>query len=255
MQLKNFLHMTHYKVCANLRSEVSRYYMNYLWWIFEPVLSMAVYYVMFGIVLKRGTPDFGAFLLIGICVWQWFIRAITHSTTSILQAKNLLTQLKITKGFFPVVIIFQDTAKHLFAFSMLLLFLPIYGLPPTAAWLSLPILFAVQLILTFGCGLLAAAVVPFFPDLKFIIATGLQLMFFATGIFFDIDKFILPKHQTLLYMNPMAGLIKNYRAVLLHGTWPDWTYIGAVCLFSLLLLAASTALIRRFDHLYPRVCQ
>ena len=44
------------KTLFNLRSEVHRNYLSYAWWLMEPLLHMTVYYVVFGILLKRGGP-------------------------------------------------------------------------------------------------------------------------------------------------------------------------------------------------------
>jgi lipopolysaccharide transport system permease protein len=110
----------------------------------------------------------------------------------------------------------------------------------------------VQLILVSGCAMLAAGILPFLPDLRYLVNSGLQLGFFGTGIFYDIDKVFIEKHRSLVYLNPMAGLIKNYRQVLLHDQWPDWTYVLWVLLFAVCLAAAAIAMIRRFDQDYPR---
>jgi len=80
-------------------------------------------------------------------------------------------------------------------------------------------------------------------------------MFFASGIFYDIESVVLPEHQSLVYLNPMAGLIKNYRSILIYGQWPDWQYIGFVTFFSLAFFFISLRVITSFNHIYPKICQ
>jgi lipopolysaccharide transport system permease protein len=79
------------------------------------------------------------------------------------------------------------------------------------------------------------------------------MAFFATGIFFDIEKVVLIEHRSYVYLNPMAGLLKNYRQVLLYGQWPSWNYLFLVLLFGIILVIASIAIIKRADHIYPRI--
>ena len=50
------------KVIANLKAEASKSYLSYLWWILEPILHMMVYYLVFGLLLNRGTEDFVVYL-------------------------------------------------------------------------------------------------------------------------------------------------------------------------------------------------
>ena len=100
---------------------------------------------------------------------------------------------------------------------------------------------------------MTAALIPFFPDLKFLVATGLQMMFFATGVFFDIDKVVGGNYRVYAYLNPMAGMLKSYRTVLLQGNWPDWIYLMWVLLFGLISSTIAVMIIRRLDHTYPKL--
>lgn len=252
----SFLELVFFKVRANLQVEVSRYYLNYLWWVLEPILTMGIFYIVFGVMMNRGTPNFVAFLLVGLALWGWFQRSVGNCSRSIYNARMLLNQLKVSKIFFPLVVVFQDGVKQFFVMLLLLLFLICYGIPITTSWVALGPLLVTQLMLVLGIGLLCAALVPFFPDLTFLINTGLQLMFFGTGVFYDIEKLVLlPQHRVYIYLNPMAGLLKNYREVLLHGRWPDWEYVGYTFLFGFSLCCTAVFLIRSLDYIYPRACK
>lgn len=252
MQSRKFFATVLFKVFANLRAETSRYYLSYLWWIGEPIMAMAVYYLVFGILLRSGTDNYVSFLLVGVTAWIWFSRSIQNGSGAILASRALIGQIRITKVFFPLVTVVQDFAKHLIVVGLLLGFLILYGQPVTAAWLSLPLILAVQLVLIFGCATAVAAVLPFLPDLRYLINSGLQLMFFGTGIFFDIDEVFIPRHRGIVYLNPVAGLIKNYRTVLLEGDWPDWPYLAGALGFSALLASVAILIVRRLDYVYPR---
>jgi len=255
MRTKTFFDLLLFKTEANLRTEVSKYYLNYLWWVIEPVLTMGVFYIIFGIFMNRGTEHFVAFLLAGLTFWNWFMRSVNNASSSIIGGQGLMQQVAIPKVFFPLEVVLRDCFKLLFSLSLLLLFLFFYPTPVSVTWFALPVLMIVQFLLVTGGAIFCAAVVPFVPDLRFIIATVLQLMFYGSGVFFDIESVVLPKHQFIIYMNPMAGLLKAYRQILLYDAWPDWLYLAKVLLFALLLLAFSLWLIFRYDHIYPRVCQ
>lgn len=254
MRTRTFFELLHFKTAANLRSEAARYHLNYLWWVLDPVLTMAVFYVIFGIMLNRGTEHFVAFLLTGLVWWNWFARSVQNGASSILNGRNLMLQVDIPKIFFPLEVCLQDSFKHLFVAALLLVFLMFYPTPVTIAWLALPVLMAVQFLLILGVTTLCAAAVPFLPDLKFIISTGVQLLFFGSGIFYRIEDVVLPQHRFIMYLNPVAGLVKNYREILLNGAWPDWMYLAKVALFSLVLCAVAFRLVRKLDRTYPWVC-
>lgn len=256
MRTRQFFDLLIFKTIASLKSEVARYYLNYLWWIFEPLLTMSVFYLIFGILLQRGTKHFAAFLMCGVIPWNWFNRSVNNAAGSIQEAWSLMLQVSIPKVFFPLAVFLRDAFKQLFAVILLLVFLLFYPIPVYVTWVCLPVILLVQGILVLGASILCAAIVPFLPDLRFIINTGLSLMFFGSGVFFDAEAIVLPEHRTILYaVNPMAGLLQAYRDILISGDWPDWAYLGYVLVFSSILLAAAVWLVRHFDAVYPRVSQ
>lgn len=244
-----------FKVAASLKSEVSRYRLNYLWWILEPVLSMLVFYLVFGIFLNRGMPNYVGFLLTGLTGWNWFNRTVMNAAGSINNGSGLMLQVDIPKLFFPIEAILRDMVKQTFAMSILLIFLVFYTTPVSITWFALPVIMVVQALLTAGVGVLAAGLVPFLPDLRFVISTLLNLMFFGSGVFYNISDVVLPKHQVIMYMNPIAGLLEAYRNTLLYAQWPDWWYLAKVAGASCFILWAACAFVAKYDHIYPRICQ
>ena len=254
MRNRTFFELLCYKTGANLRTEIAHYHLNYLWWVLEPVMTMGVFYVVFGIMLNRGTEHYVAFLLTGLVWWNWFARSLQNGSSSILNARTLMLQVDIRKIFFPLEVCLQDGFKQFFVTVLLLVFLCIYPTPVTATWLALPVLMAVQFLLIVGVTTLCAALVPFLPDLKFVIVTGVQLLFFGSGIFFRIEDVVLPEHRFIMYLNPVAGLVKNYRDILIYGVWPDWFYLAKVALSALVLCVFAVWLVRKLDRTYPLVC-
>lgn len=252
---RNFFPLLKVKALANLRTEVSRYYLNYFWWVLEPVLTMLVFYIVFGIFLNSGTPHYVAFLLTGLVPWQWFANGVTQSSNSILANKGLMLQVDIPKMFFPLEVILRGTFKHLFVLTLLLVFLIFYPTPVSWTWLALPLLMAIQLLYIIGVGAFCSAIVPFVPDLQFIVSTVVRLGMYASGIFYNIDSVVLSQHRFIMYLNPIAGLIKSYRDILMYGKWPDWAYLGYLTITGFILLLISAVVLRKLDHIYPRICQ
>jgi lipopolysaccharide transport system permease protein len=127
-----------------------------------------------------------------------------------------------------------------------------FGFGVGAAYLALPLILGAQILFTVALTYLLAAIIPFLPDLKYLVQTILRLVFFLTGIFFDGSK-IPEQYQPYFYANPMAILIEDYRNILMHNLWPDWNALAIICMFSAIGVYVASGLIRRFDYIYPRV--
>ena len=251
MLAKNYLQLVTYKAYADLRSEAAKTTIGFLWWVLDPLLFMIIFYVVFGLIMKHGTEDFISFLLIGLVTWRWFQNTISHGANSILAGRGLMRQVYVPKVIFPLVVILTDLVKFAFVFSILLLYLFLAGFGIGHAYLALPIVLIVEFILIVGLTLLIAALVPFFPDLKFFNDHLLHVLFYMSGIFFAGSS-ISAKYQPYFYLNPMANIIEAYRDILMHNTWPSWTALAIVAGLGIVLMLFSEHLINRNDHLYPK---
>lgn len=252
MKAERYRQIILFKTYADLRAERSRTYLGFAWWLFEPLLLMLVFYVVFVRIMKRGGEDFLPFLLIGLILWQWFRATISHSAGSILQARGLVREVVLPVSIFPLVTVATDAAK--FAATLVVLFVVLWatGNLPGTAYIALPLVLAAELLLIVGISLLVAAVVPFIPDLRFVIDPLLHAMFFLSGIFFAIDD-LAPTARQLILWNPMAGLIDAARDILLRDQWPDFSYLAVIFLVGMALAAAGIALTRRLGPRYPKL--
>lgn len=241
-----------YKAYADLRAEASRTYFSFLWWILEPMLYMAGFYFVFAVLLERRTPNFVAFLLVGLVVWKWFSSTVLHASGAILNNPGLMRQVYLPKVVFPLVTILTDTAKFLVVFSILLVFLLWNGGTFSAAWLALPLLLLVELVFLAGVACLAAAIVPIVPDIRILLENVLLIMMFVSGIFFDPATIPEP-YQTYFYMNPMATLIESFRAVLMRGEWPSMSSLVLIAGAGFALFAIAFTILHRLDRAYPRL--
>jgi lipopolysaccharide transport system permease protein len=240
------------KVAANLQTEVSRDYLSYLWWILEPILHMMVYYLVFSFLLRRGTEDYVVFLLTGLIPYFWFDRTVSHSMMSIISGHGLMMQVHFPKIILPTIAIFQNVVKQVMVIVLLLLFLMIYGISPSITWITLPLLMIIEFFFICACSYMAAAIIPFLPDLRFLVPMILRVVFFCSGIFYSVDM-IPAQYHRIFFLNPMANFIRDHRAVLMEGRWPEWDYLAIIAVCSIVFIIMMFMLMRKLDHTYPRI--
>ncbi len=246
------LHLVWYKAYSDLLAEVSRGSIGLLWWVLEPVLYLGAFYVIFELAFKRGGEGFVPFLLVGLTTWKWFASSITNASNSITQAKGLISQVYVPKIMFPIAVVLVTSFKFLIIFILLLGFLALSGYLPDLHWLAIPLILFLQLLVITAAATLVAAIVPVLPDLKLIINNLLLMMFFLSGVFFDLSQLDGTTAGEILALNPMAIMIDSYRAVLLDHQWPHWGDIQYVTLLSLFVITLSVMLHKRLDREYPK---
>ena len=241
-----------YKALIHLRSEASRTYLSFLWWALEPIISMSVYYLVFGVLFQRGTDDFVPFLLTGLVVWQWFGNTVSHCGNAINNNLALISQVNFPKIILPSIVILIDAIKFLIVFLLLVVFLWWYGYPPTRCYVALPLVIIAQHLLNTAVANFAAALVPFVPDVQIIIGHFLRIVMYLSGVLYAVDH--LPEAVRGYFVwNPMVAIIDAYRDILMYQQFPEAGPLAFCALCSMLAIVASTLLMRRMDPIYARV--
>lgn len=238
-----------------LRAGAARSQLGYLWWLLEPALEAAVFYVVFGIFFASGRPDFVAFLLVGLVPYTWFARSINNSHGSILGSKWALTNFPLHPVFFPLAEVGQDLIKQILPFAVLLLFLIFYGVSPTAYWLFLPIIVLAQFALIVSASCFLASLIPLVEDLKHLIPTVLTMAMFASGIFYDPEILLTAEWRSVYFMNPLASLLAMYRDCLLHGKLPSSDGFFVITVWVAMLSATTALLVSKLRFRYSRLIQ
>jgi len=255
LNLNQFVRYTElilYKTYADLKAETERTYLGFLWWIFEPIMYMFVFYLVFGVAMKHGTEDFVSFLLVGLTAWQWMKSCLSHGSDAILGSRVLMQQVHLPKVVFPTILILTDSTKFVFIFTLLLIYLWLSGYRIGWPYLALPAVLLVQLLFITAITYLLAAVIPFLPDLRFVVENVLQAIFFGSGIFFTVSN--LPeRYHFYFYLNPMANLIEDYRNILMYQQWPGWQGLLTIALVSLVGIRLGIYVIGRLEYVYPKI--
>lgn len=241
-----------YRTLAGLRTEALQSYLSFLWWIVEPLIYMAIFYVVFGLLFNRGGEDYVPYLLCGLTAWKWFGSCVDAGANAIKANGALMGQVHIPKIIFPGITILQNTVKFLFVLAILMIFIQVYRPGLHLSYLALPVVLGVQFLLICALAFLLASAVPFIPDITYVIRNGLQALFFLSGVFFTVSDFP-EQYQRIFYMNPMVTIIESYREVLVLGEWPNFYRLFWIGLVSAIGIVVAFYIIKRLDREYPKV--
>lgn len=247
-----FLELLWFSAYAELKAESARSYLGFLWWLLEPAMFMAVFWVVFGLVMGNRDPDFIPFLLIGLTFWQWLKSCISHGSHSIWLNIPMMRQVRLPVLLFPLTAVVSDTIKFSFVFTVLLAILWTMGYGPWWGYAALPLVFAVLLMLACACSLIAAALVPFVPDVRFVIENSLMALMFVSGVVFSLEGLGEP-YRSWMALNPVVGIIESARDILMRGKWPDWGLLLQASAGSMLVLLFACVLIVRLAPRYPKL--
>ncbi len=207
-------------VGRDMKLRYKRSVLGIAWTLLNPLLQLLVFLFIFNLVLPLNIPHYSSFLFAGILAWNWFQGSLNQSTGAIVDNRELLRRPGFSIAILPIVTVTSHLIHFLLALPVLVLFLMLDGSQLTSALFALPVVIALQFILTLGLAYLVATFHVTFRDTQYLLNVLLNLLFYLTPVFYEASA-IPARYQSLYWLNPMVGLIDAYRAILAHGTLPD----------------------------------
>ncbi|MBP3389048.1 MAG: ABC transporter permease [Clostridia bacterium] len=252
--LKKYWAYTRYSAGSALKAEVASSYLNWLWWVFDPLLYMLVYMFIAVIVFKSQERAFPVFVFCGLTLWDFFNRNVLGSIKLIRGKAGIISKVYLPKYVLVLSRMMHNGVKMLISFALILILMPFFKLPFTLEMLHLVPVFLVLFLLTFGASCIVMHIGVFVDDLYNIMQALLRLVFYMCGIFYSLESRLpAPYNHILLKGNPVSFCIHSMRQVLIYQSVPQYKYIFFWLIIGLLLSVFGVWLIYRYENTYVKV--
>ncbi len=210
------------------------------WAVIQPLSLMLIYTVIFSRVAKVETSGepYAVFVFVGLLPWTCFSTAITSGTQALTSHGNLISKVYFPREILPLTYLIAALFDFIIALLVLAMLMLYYRVTVNFnALYAIPII-AVMSVFGVSMVLFLSATQVRFRDIGVGIPLLLQIWMFATPIVYPLSAIkALPPFLRFLYMmNPMVGVIENFRRVILQGLAPDFQLAGISALISLALL-------------------
>jgi len=225
--------------------------LGYFWSLLEPLVMFIILYIVFSNLMKVQVEHYQLFLLMGIIMWNFFVKATTLGLNVIVGKPSLVQKVYFPREILVISACITAMLQSLFESLIFILFMIILRIPLTLDVLYLPLILAMYFILTLGTSLALAALNVIYRDIQFIWAVVLQAGFFITPILYPLSIFS-PALQSVLRLNPIGQIIITSRDCVLYGYAPFWLSLSYACIVSVIILFVGYAV---FLKLEPRFAE
>lgn len=221
-----------YVAKQELRSRQVLNVLGNLWHLLNPMLSIAVYYIIFGLLLKvtRGVDNFLLFLTIGLFVFQFTQKSTTDGAKSIVSNKGLLKGVRFPRAILPITSTVTELLASLSTFAVMYVILLIGGESPRWTWLLFPVIISFQFIFNLGAAMVAARLTSHFRDTTQILPFFFRLLLYGSGVIYNVDAYVEdnPAIDLLFTLNPMYCYLTISRWAMLGGSLDGSVVISAL---------------------------
>ncbi len=196
--------------------------LGWSWAILQPLALMCIYTVIFTRVttIATGGTPYPMFVFSGLLPWIFFSASISSAVQGLVLHPNLLTKMYFPREIIPLSYLAAGLADFCIA-SLILLGLIIHY----HVALTWNLLYAIPIVLLLGgfaaaIALFFSAVQVRFRDVGLAMPFVLQVWMFTVPVVYSLQS-VPVRFRRLYLLDPAAGLIDNFRMVVLGGTAPN----------------------------------
>ena len=241
--------LLYFLIWRNLKVAYARTELGIGWAVLKPVLTMAVFTLIFGWLnqLPSDGIPYPLFVYSALLPWQLFARIVAGAGSSMITNESLITKVYFPRLIAPLSITITGVVDFAIGFGVLFVMMWYYQSAFGSALWALPLLTIVTLGAGLGVGLWIAALNVWCRDIGHAQPFLIQLWLFATPVIYPAS--LIPEGWRMLYaLNPMVGVVEGFREVLLKTESHSGFMIVPSVIVAGLLLVSGLYLFRRTEQ-------
>lgn len=209
---------------TNIKKDVGGKYkhsfLGVLWSFISPLLQIAVYALVFQVILKSDIENYTVYLCCGLIPWQYFSAVILRGAASIIDNGNIIKKVYFPREILPISVVTSEGVNFLISTIIILGFVIFGGVGLSINILWYFLILAIQYIVSIGFAFIVSSLSVYFRDLLHLLGIIIQLLFYATPIVYSINS-VPQGFQWIVKINPMSYLIEAYRNIFYNKMPPD----------------------------------
>jgi lipopolysaccharide transport system permease protein len=217
-----------------------------LWLVFNPLLSMALYLVVFGMLFggsfgqveNESSISYAIGIYIGLSMVNLINETVAKATNNLHRHGNLIKKVVFPLELLPVVQVLGTAFKVGVNACLWLIMGLFFGTVLHWDIFYLPLIFLPMLGIALGISAGISALSVYFRDIQQLTNVLSQIVFWSSGVFYSSHKVMaVPQIWAVLKWNPVLLATENIRAIVLWGIPPNLTQIAYLYLVATFCLA------------------
>lgn len=211
------------------RREVATQYvgsmLGFIWTFINPMVMIFIFWVIFSFGFKvqpKNDVPFVVWLTAGMASWFVFADIVNGSSRMLVENAHLINKTLFPSQILPIIKITSCLITHSIFLLLLIGLIFFSKMPFNFYYFQFLYYLFCMAVLALGISWIVSSLNVFIRDISQIVAVVLQMGFWATPIFWDIQM-MPPRIQVLLKCNPMFYIVQGYRESFIYFT-PFWQH-------------------------------
>ena len=234
---EQFLELLSELVKKGIRMKYRNSVLGIIWSLFEPLLSILVYVMIFGTLFNHRDLNFAVYVSCVRLLYTFFSNGTRDACVSIRSNADILRKVYVSQYLYPLSGILWNYIIFLVSLVVLIPFCLAarLTLTPQIVWV-LPAL-VLLFVLTTGTGLILSCCNVFIRDVEYIWRVSLTLIMYVSAIFYYPDAILQSDLSFILKLNPVYGIIGLFRSGIFGTEVTAWMALYPTAIsFAILLM-------------------
>ena len=190
------------------------------WILINPLMSTAMYCVMFGTIAQLSTDGVPQilFYLAGTALWGFFSSCINKVSGTFTTNSNIFSKVYFPRLAMPISTVISGLINFLVQFALFFILLLVYlakgEVSPHWGMLLLCVPLVLQVgLLGLGCGIIVSSLTTRYRDLMVVVTFGVQLWMYGSPVVYPLSMITHPVLRAVMVINPMTAPMESVRYI------------------------------------------
>ncbi len=227
-----------------------------IWFIVQPILTTAIYMIVFGRIAKistDGVPQ-ALFYLSGITIWNYFAESFNTTAKTFTENANIFGKVYFPRLIMPIAKVTSGLIKFIiqFAFFMVIYLYYIFtgndAVNPNWTIVLLPIYILLMAAFGLGTGIIFTSLTTKYRDLVFLLSFGVQLLMYASPVIYPVSAIDDGLLKTVILYNPFTPILEGFKYAFLGAGHFSWGALGYSVVFAAVLLTVGIVVFHKTER-------
>lgn len=233
----------------DLRVRYRRSVLGVGWSLVNPIAMTIVLCTVFHRLWNMEISEYGPFVLSGLTFWAFISTCVLQGCQCFHAGESYIRQHPAPLAIYPLRTVLGASIHFLLSLLVVILLVCYFQGPGNLAVLP-AVLPAVVLLFVLGWSIavLSGFAHVMFPDMQHLLEVGLQILFYATPIFYKDEMLRSRGLGWLIDFNPIAIFVQLLRAPVLYGEVPSPMQYGVAALLAAGFASVAVGALARFER-------
>ncbi len=237
--------MVYSLVHRDLKGRYKGSVLGFAWTFLNPLLQLAVYTLVFSIIMRNGIKDYYLFLFVALVPWIFFSSCMAAGAGCIRQQGDMIKKIYFPREVIPLSFVTSQFVNMLLSLIVVFAVVVFSGKPMNpVALLYLPLIMIIEYLIALGLTMLISGITVYMRDIEYLMNIIMMAWQFGTPVMYGLDQ-IPERFMFLFNLNPMTPVIVAYRDILYYGQVPEMNTLITAVVFGIVTLIAGVLVFGR----------